>query len=395
MRACRYVRAVREPLTERHVQAIWYDRCMRPERLSTRQGAEVRVVHPGDWNLGPGPDFRNAVLEVGPERRRLCGDVEVHLSPSDWAAHGHGDDPVYRNVIAHVTWGCGPEPSSLPASALSIWLGRFMTAEVGFSPEQIDLSAYPFARLPIADRPCAARLRDDRELAASVLSVAGEHRLCMKGRRMAALLATRPGEEGQVFYEEVMNALGYRRNSRGFRQVATRVSYAQLLSEPDNAEGALLAAGGFVDWNRCGLRPHNTPEMRLSAAARIFTRTRIMELAAVSAFPEADCREMIRMMMGNHLMGRGRAGAILANVVVPFALGLGRISQVPDWLPPEDLSEPVRLTAFRLFGRDHNPLAYYAANGLHIQGLIQIHREFCLQVHPDCGACGLVAELNN
>ena len=50
--------------------------------------------------------------------------------------------------------------------------------------------------------------------------------------------------------------------------------------------------------------------------------------------------------------------------------------------------------AFRLFGRDHNPLACYAANGLHIQGLIQIHREFCLQVHPDCGDCGLVADLS-
>ena len=103
---------------------------------------------------------------------------------------------------------------------------------------------------------------------------------------------------------------------------------------------------------------------------------------------------MIRVMTDGRRMGRGRAGAILANVVVPFALGSGRISGVPGWLPAEDLSAPVRLTAFRLFGRDHNPSAFYSANGLHIQGLIQIHRAFCLQVHPDCGACALVADLS-
>lgn len=393
MACCRYVRCAREPLTERHVQAIWYDRYMRPERLVTRQGLEVRVVHPGDWNLGAGPDFRNAVLEVGPARRRLRGDVEIHLAPSDWETHAHGEDPAYRNVVAHVTWGCGPEPPTLPTGAVSIWLGRYMMALPGFSPEQIDLSAYPFARLPIAERPCSAHFRNNPELAREVLSGAGEHRLRAKGRRLAAILAARSPDARQVFYEEVMNALGYRRNARGFRRIAMRVPYAQLVAEPDNAEGALLAASSFEEWNRRGLRPHNTPEARLSAAAGIFTRTRIMELAEAARFDEADCREMVRLMTDGRRMGRGRAGAILANVVVPFALGAGRVSRVPDWLPVEDLSEPVRLTAFRLFGRDHNPLAWYAANGLCVQGLIQVHRAFCLQVHPDCDACGLVADI--
>ena len=97
-------------LTERHVQAIWYDAALRPPHLVTRRGSEVVVVSPGEWNLGAGPDFRGAVLELGRERRRVVGDVEVHLCPADWDFHGHGTDPNYRNVIAHVTWGCGPAP---------------------------------------------------------------------------------------------------------------------------------------------------------------------------------------------------------------------------------------------------------------------------------------------
>ena len=70
----------------------------------------------------------------------------------------------------------------------------------------------------------------------------------------------------------------------------------------------------------------------------------------------------------------------------------GRAASAPDWLPPEDVSEPVRLTAFRLFGRDHNPAAFYSRNGLLIQGLIDIHRAFCLRFHPDCCECPFCTE---
>ena len=379
----------REPLTERHVQAVWYDRALRPDALRTRRGQAVRVIHPGRWNLGPGPDFRDAVLEIGPDGRRVRGDVEVHVNPSDWMFHGHGYDPAYRQVVAHVTWCCGPEPATLPPGAVSIALGRFLTAETGFAPEQIDLAAYPFARLPAGERPCFARYEGDPDAARALLAAAGRCRLETKARRLRTILAWRPGERRQVFYEEVMNALGYSVNSRAFREVARRVRVEELLAEPETAAPALLAAGGFVEWNRAGLRPSNRPEARLAAAAGVFTRTRTLSLVEADAFGPEDCRAMIGEMTRWHLMGRGRAAAVLANVILPFALAEGRIGTCPDRLPPEDLSQPVRLTAYRLLGRDHNPAAFYAANGLHIQGLIQIHRAYCLQVHPDCAGCAL------
>ena len=393
MSRCRCYERGREALTERHVQAIWYDRDLRPERLTTRRGEPVAVIHPGTWNLGPGPDFKGAVLELGRGGRRVRGDVEVHLSPSDWTAHDHGHDPAYANVVAHVTWGCGPEPDTLPPSAVSIWLGRFLTPQVGFMPEQVDLTAYPFAKLPVADRPCNDALADDPDLAGEVLSAAGEHRLQMKARRLAAILASRPLERCQVFYEEVMNALGYRNNSRGFRQVAESVPYDRIAAEPENAEAALLGAGEFVDWFRGGVRPSNLPEVRLASAARLFTETATMKLSSVRSASPSDLKAMVREMSQRGIMGRGRAAAVVANVVVPFALACGNLDGVPEWLPPEDVSEPVRLTAFRMLGRDHNPPAWYASNGLKIQGLIQVHRDYCLQVHPDCCGCALVAGL--
>ena len=379
-----------KPITERHVQAIWYDAALRPKNLVTRRGSEVRVISPGEWNLGPGPDFRRAVLEIGKERRRVVGDVEVHLTPADWDFHRHGADPNYRNVVAHVTWGCGPVPTSLPACAVSIWLGRFVSSDTSFAPEQIDLLAYPYARLPEGMRPCEERIGHDPDLAHRVLLEAGRHRLHMKARRMAGRLCAAAGRRKQVFYEEVMTALGYTRNQVPFRRVAERVPIAELPTDGTAAKTALLTAGTFEEWDRTGSRPTNTPERRLEHAAAIFTETPTMALANAGQFASDDCRKMVTAMCGEHFMGRGRAAAILANVVVPFALAEERTSQIPDWLPPEDLSEPVRLTAFRLFGRDHNPAAFYSTNGLLIQGLLQIHRDYCLQVHPDCTECELI-----
>ena len=101
-----------EIISERHVQAIWYDGTLRPDGLRTADGAQVRVVDPGRWNLEAGPDFLDAVLEIGGERRRVRGDVEVHVRAADWSAHGHGHDPAYAGVVAHVTWHPGPPPVS-------------------------------------------------------------------------------------------------------------------------------------------------------------------------------------------------------------------------------------------------------------------------------------------
>lgn len=363
-------------LTERHVQAVWYDSALRPNRLFTRSGTLVSVVSPGEWNLGRGPDFRNAILEIGDEHRRVVGDVEVHLCPRDWDLHGHGTDPNYRNVIAHVTWRGGPRPKGLPTGAVSIWLGRFLAESPSFSPDAIDLFAYPFARLPLKERPCERYLRRNPDLARKVLVEIGRHRLRMKALRLAGRLCENPARL-QVYYEEAMTALGYRLNAPQFRHIAERVPLSELPHEVGAVRNALLTAGTFESFDLAQTRPNNRPEKRLADAARVFVETPAMALAEARDFSFKGSRAMVEALRGDHCMGRGRAAALVANVVLPFAMAEGRVARAPDWLPPEDVSEPVRIAAFRMFGRDHNPRTAYAANGVMIQGLIEVYNRYC------------------
>lgn len=306
------------PYSERHLQCVWFDPAYRPAALRTARGEPVAVADPGRWNLEAGPDFRDAVLVVGPARRMLRGDVEVHVNPADWRAHGHAADPRYAGVVAHVTYtpaaAGAAAAAGLPPAAVSIALREALRADPAFSFENVDVTAYPYGAA--VDRPpCAAALAGwttDERLA--LLECAGEERLRAKAARVGAAVAERGAE--QALYEEIMAALGYKHNRVPFRRLARLVpveglraeaagdplrAYALLLGAaallPDgsaarrDAETAAFvralwdrwwkmssawehAAMGAAEWRLSGLRPANHPLRRLAAAAWLFAPAR-------------------------------------------------------------------------------------------------------------------------
>ncbi len=388
-----------EIISERHVQAIWYDGTLRPADLRVAEGAPVRVVDPGRWNLEAGPDFRDAVLEIGQDRRRIRGDVEIHVRAADWTAHGHAGDPAYANVIAHVTWHPGPPPvadaGGLPPRCVRICIGDALRTKPDFSPDEIDLAAYPYARLPDTPRPCEAAFAHAPDAALALLRAAGERRLEGKARRLCALFV-RDGDRAQTFYEEMMAAFGYKHNSAPFRALAQTLPWRELPPTPDAASTALSCAADLgvaprVPWRTANVRPSNSPARRIDEAARLFAGelpALLRRLDACDLAERTGQQAALDILRAARPLGARRAAAMLTNVLIPFARAEERLARVPEWIFPEDLNSTVRLMAFRLFGRDHNP-ALYAGNGLLVQGLIQIYRECCLAAHPDCSNCPL------
>ncbi|NCA82688.1 MAG: DUF2851 family protein [Opitutae bacterium] len=315
--------------TERHLQCVWADDRLRPQILATAAGERVQVEHPGEWNTGPGPDFLNAALRVGPELRRLTGDVEIHIRPADWQRHRHAEDPRYRRVCAHVAFYPGTLPAAeLPAGALQIALRPALDALPDFSFDNIDLMAYPVAAraTPPPCRAAMSRLTPPQRGAA--LDAAGETRL----RRRAELLQSAMLDRGpaQVIYEEVLAALGYRPNKAPFRRLARLLPLDRLreksAGDPIRAYALLMGCGSLLpdptskrawddatksflrrcwdawwplsdeflarrlpraDWARTGIRPANRPERRLMAAALLFAPSPSLpeRIAAIAQHP--------------------------------------------------------------------------------------------------------------
>jgi len=368
--------------TERHLQCVWADPSLRPARLTTASGETVTVENPGIWNLEAGPDFLGAVLRLGPDERRVSGDVEIHIRASGWKGHGHHLDPRYRNVRCHVTYFPGQvEPGLLPPGTVELALKPVLQSPSTFSFDAIDLTAYPYgvrADVP----PCSEVLSGwSRTEIEALLTAAGEERLRRKAERIAAAIEEQG--PGQALYGEVLCALGYKHNKAAFRQVAERVPLAALRREAGSdvetayallsGVAGLLPAGLHTGWDAAtrsfvrriwdrwwklqhrwgtkklpekawrlsGLRPANHPLRRLMAAAYLFAGCdliRAIQPPGGEQEPAAFLHALYERLTGpTHtywdnrlslssgpkrekvgLIGPQRARAIMINVIVPF-----------------------------------------------------------------------------
>lgn len=335
------------PYTERHLQCVWSDPAFRPARLNLPSGESVLVEHPGRWNLEAGPDFLDSLLIVEPGGRRVAGDVEVHIRPGDWKNHGHGCNPRYGRVAVHVTYfpGDGAD-DGLPAGVIRIPLRDILRSVPHFSFENIDVSAYPYAERSIP-APCRKELAGlPWSHARLFLEAAGQERLKAKARRIVASVGERGA--GQVLYEEVLCALGFKNNRLQFRKLASVVPAAVLHSEsggdPEKAFALLLGVSGLIpagippradaetkafirklwnhwwkrqaawsakamrkkEWRLAGTRPQNHPVRRMAAAATLFTEGTL--LLETSMAPDGGDARSIVEHLTKTLLCAGRNG---------------------------------------------------------------------------------------
>ena len=430
--------------TERHLQCIWYSDALRPP-LSTDEGERIEVESCGRWNLEAGPDFIDAVLYVGSgrRRRRITGDVEVHVRPSGWTRHGHAGDPRYAGVVLHLSYWQGARPPDLPRGVLAASLRPALLARPGFSFDSIDVARFPHAEIPSSPRPCSRLGSGDPGPALAAIRAAGCYRLDLKRRRIQALLRS-GASESQTLFTAVMAALGYKRNAQAFRRLAElyplsawagnrQIDHARLLGLGGLLPGGVTAEDKLerlsrriwdawwrnslpppddpVAWNRDGLRPQNSPFRRLAAAAAIFSSPD----ALIDAVRAADCsdpatpRRLAALVVSLSsfpeiepvfsfnspprkpaaLVGPACAAAITTNALIPFmaAFHPRKTREIYASVPPETVSAPMRLMASRIFGPDHNRSLLYGNSGLIQQGLLQIHNDFCLACKSACADC--------
>ena len=394
-----------EAPTELRLQALWQSPT-RPKDLALLDGTPVEVLDPGHWNRTAGPDFRDALLSVGGAIRR--GDVELHLRPADWDAHGHAKDPAYAGVILHVTWAPGPPAKTLPPAVPTLALAPFAERE-----GPIDFASLPTPRDDAADpRPCRLRLEGEPSALDRLLVSAGAYRLLIKSRAFAEAL--RDGSPFQAFYEALLAAMGYRRNVAPFRRLAQEIPFARLQQLPSLRRFAILAGvsgllkeerrdlwdlwwdSGFppplrpYDWDHRALRPQNHPFRRLAGAVGVLHRIdRLLDLSLGNlpeALVEASTLLCEPLALKGALIGANRAHAIVTNLFVPYRLALGSLTAASlDALPGEDVSQPMREAWHRLTGT----LRDLPKGGLRQQGLLQIHADFCANPALSCQTCPL------
>lgn len=89
-------------MNERLLQFIWQFQYFNKNELLTQQGESLQIIHPGKYNTDQGPDFLNAKITIG--NTTWAGNIEIHITSTDWKKHNHTADKNYANIILHVVW---------------------------------------------------------------------------------------------------------------------------------------------------------------------------------------------------------------------------------------------------------------------------------------------------
>ena len=430
------------------VQDIWHHQRVRREELRLLDGKILRVLHPGFWNHGAGPDFANAVLQIGTDPP-ITADVEVDLRSSGWRQHAHDRNPRFASVKLHVVWD-GDTNTSIPTLVLKTFLDAPL-AELALWLAGDVAKQYP----PQLLGQCAGPLRD---LAAEQLESLLNEAALVRMQRKAHDLHARARQAGweQALWEGMLRALGYKQNvwpmqrigelrprlDAGKRSVIeTQAQFLgvsgllpnELTRRQRGADGYLKSVwdywwrerDSFSDcilpkqlWRLNGLRPANHPQRRLALAAHwcedrnLFkriekwfaspsTNASLPDSLLQVLQPNADAfwsrhwtLRSASMARPQPLLGATRVTDLAINVVLPWLWVRAREGNNAKLQseaerryftwPPAEDNTVLRLARDRLLGGRKSAVLGSAAMQ---QGLLQIVRDFCDHSNALCADC--------
>lgn len=243
------------------LQRIWAHQRLQRDALRTFDGQPVTVLHPGFRNREAGPDFRDAVLQIG-DTRLAPGDVEVDLWPAAWRQHGHDRNPAFSRVRLHVVWKADAAGSlALPTLPLEHAL------DAPLSRLRDELTATETGDFPAAfTGACAGPLAG---LAGGTLTALLDQAALARLRLKAARFAARARQAGwtQALWDGLFAALGYKHNAWPMRRLAelTGRVLADLDSRPPapfEIQARLLGLSGLLPDQRTRRWPENDAWLR-------------------------------------------------------------------------------------------------------------------------------------
>ena len=234
-----------DKIDEAFVQRLWQEQRFFDTNMEAIDRRAIRVLKPGVWNHNEGPDFMHAEIEI--DGKLLVGDVEIHVRSSEWYTHKHHLNSRYNRVILHAVFFNDDfnlrtrlqNNKRIPTVELLKWIA----VDTGDLYNDTQDTA-------IEDGICRVTGKHlDMEVLKGVFESLGRERFLEKTESMR-LLRTRLDFE-QLLYEGIMEALGYERNSKAFRELAQHVPFTDLDGKSElEIQAILLGVAGLLPSQR-------------------------------------------------------------------------------------------------------------------------------------------------
>lgn len=370
--------------SEKFLHAIWQNQRIKRAVLRTTTGERLRILHPGFWNCEGGPDFKNAVIQIGSEKP-IQGDIEIDMRPVDWRSHSHDSNPQYRNVILHIVWELSADENCDVHHIPMLHLREYLEAPLAALEDSVGVELG--TDIPVTSEGLCARVFKTWENEKIKLFL--EHAALYRLEQKSVQLTARARDAGweQALIEWLFRALGYKHNIWPFQCMGE--IYPQIreikngLSDTTCLEALLLGVSGLLPddlprvdeendgyvralwdfwwrergalsehilpqsvWRFHGIRPANHPQRRLALGARWLSDKRFVDkLRSWFNQDEKDCeKEFLRLLTPadenywnwhytikskrlsspKPLIGNERATDIAMNVVLPWFFAMAR-----------------------------------------------------------------------
>ncbi|HEY6900089.1 MAG TPA: DUF2851 family protein [Puia sp.] len=316
------------------LQFIWRACYFNQSHLITEAGEVLQVLSPGEWNTGQGPDFRNARVRI--DDVLYEGPVELHVAASDWERHGHGPDPLYKNVILHVVWENDGGPAAIPMLVLQPHVSKLLLGQYG---------KWMNSQLFV---PCAAQLG---RVAEPVWEQWKEQlliqRLLRRTEEIRQWLAANQQHWEEVTWRLMARSMGMPINGCTFEAIARSCSFrllARYRDEPHRNRALLLGQAGLLEdpvlqeeyrFLRLrhqlkpveqplllrGIRPAHAPARRLAQLAELFSTGEGWWARIKEAVSPVDLDLTLRVQGVGEEMRRG----IVVNAFVSLLFAYGEL----------------------------------------------------------------------
>ncbi len=228
--------------TEDFLHYVWKFRLFERVDLRTTSGELIEVQSAGMHNTDSGPDFTNARIKIG--ETSWAGNVEIHLSSSDWKKHNHTTDKAYDNIILHVVYR-DDDPLILAD-------GRLVpTLEL---KDRIPGELYSrYHNLVYGNQtiiPCEATIGklDDFTLKTWFTRILIE-RLEKKSEAVLSTLQLNRGDWEETFYQFLAANFGFKTNALPFELLAKSIPQSTLGKHKNNPlqiEALIFGQAGFL-----------------------------------------------------------------------------------------------------------------------------------------------------
>ena len=193
--------------------------------MFTESGKPLRILFPGWYNRGWGPDFQDARIEI--DDTQYFGDIEIHIEEGAWNRHSHQTDEAYNRVVLHVFLISSGKSAKNQLNQVIPSLHLQSENFKEFWSGQLPLNENVIKELPGA---CGLSLADkNAHKLKTIIRQAAEDRLIRKSGSFEKILAEADHKDAEnILFTSICRSLGYSSNSACFVAMSQRYPYSRL-----------------------------------------------------------------------------------------------------------------------------------------------------------------------